>query len=377
MFPLRLIWRLAKVALVIVLIVVAIPLAGIAYGFATTPAIRKSSLPGLTTGAPLPELAAEVRAEIPGYQRTEESTYLTYPEWAIVYAAREYAAFLDAGRRESEFPYWAYIGRFWQDYAMVIRASSGHPFNFANHQMLAVIGTSHTIELAVQSAYENTVGRFTEWTSGRPVAADRYLARVAKDYAAFLDQVPWYQFAYAQKRDGLLLLLPEEGDDPTRTTERKSAFGLAYTIKQAYADLIKSGLSATAEPAALDIHVWAKGPVALAIDGEPDTRLEKDMGLDGAVFVTKRYQAFTEMLPRLIGRGLRFVEIGGNDEILFTAISNGAIVLPPKTRLLFDYRLPADPRHRRLGLAVAVRRLHEVIPLLEKSGARLEHVYDY
>jgi len=377
LFLLRFLWRLIKVALVIVLIVLAIPLAGLAYGFATTTALDKTPLTGLNESPSPPALSAEIRAEIPGYQRPEESTYLTYPEWAIVYAAREYAGFLESGKRESAFPYWSYIGRFWQDYAMVIRASSSHPFNFANHQMLAVIGTSHTIEHAIQSLYENTIGRFTEWTSGRPVAADHYLARVAKDYAGFLDQVPWYQFAYAQKRDGLLALVPDEGDDPSRTTERKGAFGLAYSIKQAYADLIKSGLEATAAPALLDIHVWAKGPVALAIADEPDTKLEKDMGIEGAVFVTKRYQAFTDMVPRLIGRGIRFVEIGGNREILITAISNGAIILPPNARLLFDYRLPADPRHRRLGLAVAVQQLHTIIPALEKSGARLEHVYDY
>ena len=81
-----------------------------------------------------------MRAQIPGYQRPEESTYLTYPEWAIVYAAREYAGFVK-DHQPSGFPYWSYIGRFWQDYAMVIRASSAYPFNFQNHQML--VGHRH------------------------------------------------------------------------------------------------------------------------------------------------------------------------------------------------------------------------------------------
>ena len=82
------------------------------------------------------------------------------------------------GRRVG-FPYWAYIGRFWQDYATVIRASSNaYPFNFANHQMLAVIGTSHTIEHAIQWAYENTIGRITEIDVGpahrrRPLSGRR------------------------------------------------------------------------------------------------------------------------------------------------------------------------------------------------------------
>jgi len=381
MFLLRWLKRLIKTVVLIVLVVLAIPIAGLTYGFWTTPPLDYTPLPGTVEGAPPTALADQVRTEIQGYQRPEESTYLTYPEWAIVYAAREYAAFLKAGNRESQFPYWSYIGRFWQDYAMVIRATADKPFNFANHQMLAVIGTSHTIEHAIQWAYENTVGRVTEWTSGKPVAADRYQAAVAAEYAAFLDQVPWYQFPYAEKRAGLLALQPDAGDNNARTYERKGEGSLAYSIKQTYADAIKSALAATSPAAFLDIHVWgtgdAPGAVQAAIAGEPDTKLEKDMAGDGAVFVTKRYQVFTEMIPRLIAKGMRFVEIGGSDEILVTVLSNDEIALPPGTRLLFGYQLPAEPAVRRTGLTVAVRELHTVLPALTAVGARLEHVYDY
>jgi hypothetical protein len=380
-FLLRWFKRLLKAVLLIVLIVLAVPFAGLAYGFWTTGPLDDAPLSGVTEGAPPTALANQVHAEIQGYRRPEESTYLTYPEWAIVYAAREYAAFLKAGNRESQFPYWSYVGRFWQDYAMVIRAAADKPFNFANHQMLAVIGTSHTIEHVIQWAYENTVGSITEWISGKPVAADRYQAAVAAEYAAFLDQVPWYQFPYADKRAGLAAVQPDDGDDGVRTRERKAQGALAYSIKQTYADLIKSALAATADPAFLDIHVWgigdAPGAVQAAIAGEPDTKLEKDMAADGAVFVTKRYQVFTEMIPRLIGKGMRFVEIGGNDEILVTVLSSDAIALPSGTRLLFGYPLPAEPATRRTGLTVAVRQLHTALPALAAGGARLEHVYDY
>ena len=260
---------------------------------------------------------------------------------------------------------------------MVIRASEAYPFNFANHQMLAVIGTSHTIEHAIQWAYENTVGRLTEATAGGRTAADDYQAQAAADYAAFLDQVPWYQFPYAEKRAGLLALAPTAGDDRVRTTERKWAFALAYSIKQGYADLIKSALAATSDAALLDIHVWAKGPVAEATRNEPDTALERDMNADGTVFVTKRYQVFTDMIPRLIAKGVSFVEIGGNDEILVSVLSKDTVTAPEGSRTLFAYALPADPAQRRTGLTVAVRRLHTVVPALLASGARLEHVYDY
>lgn len=375
MFVLRFLRRIVRWLVILVVIILAIPVLGLAYGFLTTDSLDATPLPGLTEGAPPQALADQVRSEIPGYQRPEESTYLTYPEWAIVYAAREYAGFVK-DNRESYFPYWAYIGRFWQDYATVIRATSDAPFNFANHQMIAVIGTSHTIEHLIQWAYENTVGRITEWTSRQRIGVDVYQANVAAEYAAFLDQVPWYQFAYAEKRAGLMAVVRAPGEDQVRTSERKLAFGLAYWIKQGYANAIKSALAATSDPAFLDIHVWAKGPVAQAIAGEPDTTLEKDFGADGAVFVTKRYQVFTDMIPRLIARGVSFVEIGGNDEILLTVLSNDAIEPPAGTRLLFGYQLPADPAVRRSGLTVAVRQLHTVLPALA-GQARLEHVYDY
>ncbi len=374
MAVLRLIKRLVKAILYLVVLVLLVPVLGLAYGFATT------SAPDVATteaAAPPPAAIGErLRGEISDYQRPEESTYLTYPEWAIVYAAREYAGFV-AERRESGFPYWAYVGRFWQDYATMIRASSAYPFNGEYHLMLVVIGTSHTVEHVLQWAYENTIGRLTEATSGLPVAADRYLAATAAEYAAFLDQVPWYEFPYAETRAGLFDLARPDADDPVRTVERKAAYGLAYSIKQVYADLIRSGLAASSAPAELDIHVWAKGPVGEAVRGEADTALVRDFGADGAVFVTRRYQVFTDMIPRLIDRGVTFVEIGGNDEILMTVLSDAAIEAPPGTALLFSYALPAEPGLHRTGLVARVDALHTLIPTLTAQAVRLEHVYDY
>jgi hypothetical protein len=375
MFVFRLVRRIVKAILWLVVIVVLIPIAGLAYGFLTTPTADTAPPPGIADGAPPAKLADKVRAEIPGYQRPEESTWLTYPEWAIVYAARDYAGFIDRNQ-PSGFPYWSYVGRYWQDYAMVMRATD-YEFNLANHQMLTVIGISHTIEHALQWAYENTVGRITEATSGRRAAVDIYQAKVAAEYAGFLDQVPWYEFPYAEKRAGLFAVQPALGDGAVRTSERKLAFGLADTIKQGYADLITSALTAASDPALLDIHVWAKGPVGEATRSEPDTLLERDYGDDGTIFVTRRYQVFTDMIPRLIDKGVSFVEIGGNDEIMVTMLSNDEIAVPDGAGALFSYEIPAEPATRRTGLTVAVRKLHTVLPALMKAGAKLEHVYDY
>lgn len=368
--------RALKWVAILIVAVVMIPVLGLAYGWMTTPSFTPPRAVA-TAGNPPAAISAGIEREIPGYRRPEESTFLTYPEWAIVYAAREYAGFV-AESHESGFPYWRYVGRFWRDYAMVIRATGGYPFNRENHLMLVVIGTSHTIELAVQSLWENTVGRLTEWAAGwRKTPTDRFQAITAAEYAAFLDQVPWYRFPYGEKRAGLWATPSAAGSAAIRSSERKIAFGLAYTIKQIYAALVAGGLEATSDPAALDIYVWARGPVEDAIRGEADTAIELDLGPHGAVFVTRRYQVFTDMIPRLIARGVEFVEIAGNGLILVTLLSNDALDLPDGARELFAYQLPAEPFLRRTGIVVAVSDLHEILPALLAPEVRLEHVYDY
>ncbi len=370
---LRWLKRLIKAITFVIVIVLLTPIAGLAYGLATTgvmPRIVRED------AAPVPEAVRAEANAIRGYRRPEESTFLTYPEWAIVYAAREYAGFVQ-NNREYGFPYWAYIGRFWQDYAMVIRATRTYPFNTQNHVMLVVIGTSHTIEHALQWAYENAIGRLTGIAAPQPVAEDRFQANVATEYAAFLDQVPWYRFDYADKRAELWSIPAATGTSAIRSYERKLAFGLSYSIKQGYADLVASGLAATSDPALLDIHVWAKGPVELAIKDEADTQLLADFGDDGAIFVTRRYQAFTEMVPRLINRGLRFVEIGGNGTIFMTVVSDGPVAPPPGAATLFSYALPAVPGKWRTGIVAPVSQLQRIVPTLSNAGAGLEHIYDY
>lgn len=367
--------KLLKAAIVLVLLLVAIPALGLAYGWLTTDPVDPS-IAAFDGGEPPAAPAARLRAEIEDYQRPLESTFLTYPEWSIVYSAREYADVV-ATQRESAFPYWAHIGRYWRDYATMIRATADSPFNAGNHLMLVVIGTSHTIEHAIQSLYENTIGRLTELTSPNRTPQDAFQAQTAAEYAAFLDQVPWYEFPYAEKRAGLWNSQTVHGARRMRSWERKLAFGLSYTIKQSYADLIRAGLGATHDPAMLDIVVWATGPVETAIAGEPDTTLLADLGADGAAFRTRRYQVFTEMVPRLVERGLRFIEIGGNDVVLLTVLSPGGLAMAEGSRTLFAFPLPSDAGTRRTGVVVSVPALHAVLPALAAQGATLEHIYDY
>lgn len=71
---------------------------------------------------------------------------------------------------------------------------SGFPYFRAIEQYWS---TSFTVEYALKGAYENTVGRLTEWIGGHaPTGEDRYAARVAHDYGAFVQDRPFYEFPF-------------------------------------------------------------------------------------------------------------------------------------------------------------------------------------
>src|SRR5690606_13470452 len=115
----------------------------------------------------------------------------------------------------------------------------------------------------------------------KPVAQDAYLARSAAAYAAFLSKARWFDYDYGADRAGLWATANAADLAMFRSWERKLAFGLADTIEQAVAALLRT------EPAAPpELNIWAQGPVADAIAPEPDISIMQDLGPHGAHLVT-------------------------------------------------------------------------------------------
>ena len=98
------------------------------------------------------------RSILPSAERRPEArTWLTYPEWHIVYEADAYARHLAAGRPPSAFAYGDHIAGFWRSYCTLNRRSAGAPAAGDAKVMIYTIGISYTVELAVKAAYERTV----------------------------------------------------------------------------------------------------------------------------------------------------------------------------------------------------------------------------
>ncbi len=120
------------------------------------------------------------------YKRPPDQTYLTFPEWYIVYSSEEYANTLKH-YKPSEFPYLGASKQFWNGYSEVKDLTKAYPYNSDYHTMIKVIGTSMSLEYLLKGLYENSIGRFTEWTRTHgPTSEDKFAYQVAEDYVSFI-----------------------------------------------------------------------------------------------------------------------------------------------------------------------------------------------
>lgn len=316
----------------------------------------------------------------PDHRRAPEQTFLTYPEWFLVFSPAEYADFV-RDHDPSDFPFLGHIGEFWQAYAAVYRATRHrYPMNWGYHTMIMVIGSSTTVEYAIRSAYETLVGRLTELTRTHgPTAEDRYAARVAQEYVDFIRVEPWYKFDFAARLRGLWTGTSLWGPDALRKWERKYALTTEYGVKAGYGWLIGK-LTAQAYDAPLPV-------TAVVLDRPPaeDLRAMPRLQLlareaDGSVLATvPRYQAFTDYALALARQGVRITEVAGNrgpilvSLIVPVAWSPGALPV----RVLFTQPILTRPGSRRVVLTTPVGSLTTLLRAVQASGLSVEHIYDY
>lgn len=321
--------------------------------------------------------AVSAASETPSaLRRAPEQTYLTYPEWFLVYSPREYAELL-ALRPPSTFPYLGHIEQLWQGYRGIFLASAAYPFNSEYHVMIWVIALSTTVEYSIKGGYELLFGRVAELLQSQPSAEDRLMARVARDYVAFLDVEPWYKFDFLTPLSELWTRTGVPGVDLFRKVERKYFLTTEYLIKAAYGWVIgKSSQSAYGAPEPTTAVVLDRLPSPMPAGLDDLTVIETHP--DGSVLAkVPRYQAFTRYATMLTNAGVTFREIAGNVEpILITAVVPARFDLSGLTVLL-EQRILTRSGQKRILFTTNVRSLGEVIRRFSVPGAVLEHIYDY
>tara|TARA_R110002049_G_scaffold307712_2_gene509063 strand:+ start:37581 stop:38633 length:1053 start_codon:yes stop_codon:yes gene_type:complete len=303
----------------------------------------------------------------PDHRRAEARTLLTYPEWHIVHAYDDYAQVIQSGHPH-DFGYLRAIRSYWSSLCALSEQAGAHGgVDTATKQLVYVIGTSFTAELALKAAYEETLGRlFTLLRGPQHSPLDDLSADQAAAYAKFLQQVPWYKWDFDADRTALAAAR----SGALRDHERNLALGAEYAAKSAYAGIIASAVAATGADE-LTLRMIVTGASTDTLAAMPDVSVIANRS-EGIEIETPRYRALTHLLVQMAGQGVNAVEIAGNDDILLTVISDS----PTMKNAIFSFPRQGygDTRHL---LLVKVADLMPTLRAIADGPAQLEHVHDY
>ncbi|MDB5255371.1 MAG: FAD-binding protein [Chitinophagaceae bacterium] len=328
----------------------------------------------------LPEtgIAAEL-SQIKGWKRDEGQTYLTLPEWYLVYSPDEYAQFISK-EKPSKFPYYGASKQFWDYYSDVCHLTEKqYAFNQGYHLMLWVIGSSYSLENLVKGMYEKTIGRISELFSwGERTEEDEYAAKIARDYVAFIRIDPWYEFPFGQALWDLWTGTDLFGKGMVRKCERKIILSNEYAVKALYAYLIKLGTKEVYGDAESEMFVRTKGINDSILKEHPKISFVKTLSDSTQIITLPRYEQFRDESIALFDQTIPYLQVAGNDTILLSYVapdnkpytfSSGEVVIKRPVLTL--------PGYNRSGLKVPVIHLDESVRYLQKEGLVIEHIYDY
>ena len=306
-------------------------------------------------------------------RRPEANSYLTYPEWHIVYAYDGLAEVLKSGD-EHRFPYLAAIRDFWSaDCALTREADRRGGADGETRIMIATIGVSFTLEMLLKAAWEETIGRATALWRGPTKSPQDIVARdMAVDYAAFLRHTPWYAYAFGPWSEKLWAA-PVDGI--ARGWERRLALGAEWSAKSGYARLI-AGAAGAGTPAALTIRSVVTGLPAATLAAMPDVKVVGEEA-SGILIETPRYARFTQILAQIAKAGGTILDIAGNGRVMvsLTTAPDGA---PPagSGELLLRLRRAGFAGDRVLT-SVPIADLAPLLRTVPLADPGIEHIYDY
>ena len=319
-------------------------------------------------------------AGVKDYHRDEVDTFYTYPEWYIVWSYQAKADF-QQHHLPSGFTYGGDIAQFWQAYCrMYAFTRHAYPFATGDHIMLAVIGSSFTLEYAIKGAYEKTLGRLSELTAhGEMVEEDRYAAGIAEHYAAFVHIRPFYEYSFRKALTGLWRTVPIRSTHRMRSLERRVWLSLDYGIEAAYCEIIELGTHASYGYEDTATAVWITFDPAQrdAIALVPHVRIATELHPGDAVVELPRYAEFTPRMLQLLAAGAQIRQIAGNHIISLTVLTpTGWQNTSPGTQTLIVQAIPSQPQVTRTLIVTPVSQLPALITALPHDST-LEHLYDF
>lgn len=313
------------------------------------------------------------------HRRGLEQTFLTYPEWFLVFSPAEYAAFT-AQNSPSDFPFFGHIGQFWGSYKAVFDETrqQGLDLNPGYHLMIMVIGVSTTVEYALKSAYEGVMGRLSDFAGGHATAEDAYAAKVAQDYVDFIRVLPWYEYDFWSKLKVLWQDVPYSGSGMLRKWERRFMLTNEYLLKAGYAQLIKLGTKSVYDAPLLvtAVHLSA---APTSNQKYADIKILQTFADQSVMATVPRYEAFTRYASHLAQQGIDFRDIAGNQTVILVSLLGGQTWKPQVgiEKILLEQNILTVAGQKRIVATVKVPALAAALRDWSKEKVQVEHVFDY
>lgn len=310
------------------------------------------------------------------YIRPLINTYLTYPEWYIVYSSEEYASTL-LSQKPSKFRYLGAINQFWFSYCEIKKSTYTNLNPNPDYDvMLWVIGFSYSLENIVKGIYENTIGRITETLATKATPEDLYIAESNIRYVEHIYQVPFYEFNYFTELKNLWTQVPLIGNNTIRKLERRVFFHNELLFKGIYAGIIKFQIYASDNKDETQIQ-------AIIRNYNGDLNIEaithvQQINEELDLIYLPRYQDLTNVITDIVNYGIIFEEISGNQSIFLTLIKTGSNNNVIDYLKLIELDFLMDKDRKRIGVSVPVDQLHILLQdIYSNPSLELEHLYDY
>jgi hypothetical protein len=229
----------------------------------------------------------------------------------------------------------------------------------------------------VKGLYENSFGWLTERFSSRDTPEDAFAAQLVTEYATFMQTEPWYSFPFADRLMTLWTSTPLMGEHMARKWERRLSLTAELAVKAVYASVVGLSTGVAYAAAGPQVHVWIERTPSSVLTDTQFTHVSSAPN-QGAILALPGGEPFTRLMLDLHSRGVKFVSIAGNDDILITVITRPNQPVPAKpARVISTVPVLTNPENSRLALSVPVAALSDVMTAVLSNGGSVVRIYDY
>lgn len=312
------------------------------------------------------------------YNKNEEQSILSVPEWYLVFNPNEYVSYLESSNNNpSHFPFYKSINEYWSLYdRSIILSSKAYPKNEEYTTMLNVIGISITIEYVIKSLYENTVGAFFGlFSNGKRSDKELTILNAHKAYGQLIYDKAWYEFKFLPWIAKVWSAKESNGSNFIRKWERTLFFTCEFSCKALYAQLIEWAAKASYSPVNDFIYAIIETEDTLKTTNELKVCYNYE---NKKVIGIKRWSDFTKVIDSLSKKNINFINIAGNDEIIVSLIVNTSNDKEfHYANHLYNSNVLSNNKLIRKVYHIPVIELLNFVRFAKSNKMIVEHIYDY